>query len=1167
MKDPPNSTRQINENHITIEQHKLQELCLREISHREKYINSKVLGNPYPSYTDQTIYRKTGERIDIISDTNSYTEEIIIKLPSMNSVLYPVCSMEMSYHLSNFLSHKGIDWEPFGFERKIELQRIEGTAFFHQLRKLNLTHAWKEIYTNTNLFCDAHGVPYKKRKNLYLREIEMISLHIHDCLPHNYAEQGIWTGDASLSNYYIFFSPYDPLPIARKKWKDFIGDDYEYFWKSFISNDFECLNDEDYVKLDDLFQIIKFINPEGIRLFLKKNEFHRKTIFIKRKAKNARHWVLSRHKAYYAWIIFGWRVLPHSTPSYNSSENPDFPIPSRWVPKSLSYQDFINKDLYKIYKRNDYLQHHTFYSKKFTNLQEKKSLITKNDYNQEYEFYNSIQRMKIPSSYITYFSNPSQKEKSEIFFFNIITRHNQLHKKEIEHSNKLQKSRTDILKSTGILPPKNFKETWPIDWLVFYDYYSRKPRDNNFTYSKLIVTASYWRNKNSRTGFPLLEINREKGQTVSPSPPTKINYIQTIYSNFSTTPTTTKYVIINDDFKVRQPYFLDEYEKGSYQYYATEAITSSTQEFSTEFDTEFELYNFINLYFIETEDFYSTQLRAYKDQCLQDNAEIFLSVSDFPISNYEMELRKTRNLDSSDTYARRVYHVSDSSTESRTNNFRTQKNLSRTCTYHRPRTNIKNNLSGSSENTYVYSIEENSDPMYESFFSPTENDSDSYLPEDYDVPMLSNATQRSSELSFVHCSSPFNNVDDRISNDKFLIKKVPSQNSDNPSEPPHIFLTTNQSSAFTNFDPVPDRDLRTYQKRSFSCSDISTFRNSEWDSIGIDNISVSKSMPSICTDNDFQYVSKSSNLFSTYDFALSTTHTTEKAENNLNDGTIVTDMSTSTNPTSTKNNKDSNNNNTYESLSNYNTELLSTNSSSIAPTSEINRSLIDLTKNVRRNMRTAKNEFDKLFIGNSEHTESGTSTSPPRKIPIKENTDGKIPDTPSGKINFSNPIHTNTSVLNCNEDDQNDMSIFTKSTRHNQIVSLLTEIDDTNINEVSPSKSILMHEKDESELQNITADEDGDEEPFSISNKSCTIIHSLDDPSPPDPSDNSTSSSSDMFSDSSSDSSIMSKSNSSSSNDLLKKENNNFKKNRRPLSDKKLCNQTLNMIKFWAQST
>ena len=88
---------------------------MREISHREKYINSKVLGNPYPSYTDQTIFRKTGERIDIISDTNSYTNEINKKLPTMDSVLFPVCSMEMSYYFSNFLSCRGIDWEPFGY--------------------------------------------------------------------------------------------------------------------------------------------------------------------------------------------------------------------------------------------------------------------------------------------------------------------------------------------------------------------------------------------------------------------------------------------------------------------------------------------------------------------------------------------------------------------------------------------------------------------------------------------------------------------------------------------------------------------------------------------------------------------------------------------------------------------------------------------------------------------------------------------------------------------------------------------------------------------------------------------------------------------------------------------------------------------------------------------
>ena len=59
--DSLNSVRRINDNNITMEQHKIQELCLREISHREKYINSKVIGNPYPKYTDQTIY--TGKQV------------------------------------------------------------------------------------------------------------------------------------------------------------------------------------------------------------------------------------------------------------------------------------------------------------------------------------------------------------------------------------------------------------------------------------------------------------------------------------------------------------------------------------------------------------------------------------------------------------------------------------------------------------------------------------------------------------------------------------------------------------------------------------------------------------------------------------------------------------------------------------------------------------------------------------------------------------------------------------------------------------------------------------------------------------------------------------------------------------------------------------------------
>ncbi len=123
----------------------------------------------------------------------------------------------------------------------------------------------------------------------------------------------------------------------------------------------------------------------------------------------------------------------------------------------------------------------------------------------------------------------------------------------------------NILQSSGTLPPKRFQKTLPVGWLAFHNYYSRKPRDNDFSSDILIVTASYWRNIKSRIVLPLLEHNCEKDHSVSPSPPTKSYYVQTVHSNFSTTASTTEYVAINNGIKVWQPYFIDDYEKGSYK--------------------------------------------------------------------------------------------------------------------------------------------------------------------------------------------------------------------------------------------------------------------------------------------------------------------------------------------------------------------------------------------------------------------------------------------------------------------------------------------------------------------------------------------------------------------------------------------------------------------------
>ena len=73
----------------------------------------------------------------------------------------------------------------------------------------------------------------------------------------------------------------------------------------------------------------------------------------------------------------------------------------------------------------------------------------------------------------------------------------------------------------------------------------------------------------------------------------------------------------------------------------------------------------------------------------------------------------------------------------------------------------------------------------------------------------------------------------------------------------------------------------------------------------------------MCTDKYVWYTLKLSNTLSMYNFTLSTIHTTDEAENN---GTVVTNLSVTTDSTSIKNNKDSNNNNTYESLRNSNTD-------------------------------------------------------------------------------------------------------------------------------------------------------------------------------------------------------------------------------------------------------
>ena len=99
---------------------------------------------------------------------------------------------------------------------------------------------------------------------------------------------------------------------------------------------------------------------------------------IRIKAIDRQHYVQSRHSAYYAWIIYGWRPLHPDLPSYNSSHFLSQPELSWWIPRRFTRDKFISKDLYIVRKKisNDqekviFLQH------PISHTQEKKWLLIK----------------------------------------------------------------------------------------------------------------------------------------------------------------------------------------------------------------------------------------------------------------------------------------------------------------------------------------------------------------------------------------------------------------------------------------------------------------------------------------------------------------------------------------------------------------------------------------------------------------------------------------------------------------------------------------------------------------------------------------------------------------------------------------------------------------------
>ena len=76
------------------------------------------------------------------------------------------------------------------------------------------------------------------------------------------------------------------------------------------------------VKLHDIYEIVYFINPEGIRVILENDDTNSLVNYIYQRFLKVKDWAITRHYSYYSWIIYGWKQIPSHFPSFNSSSDP-----------------------------------------------------------------------------------------------------------------------------------------------------------------------------------------------------------------------------------------------------------------------------------------------------------------------------------------------------------------------------------------------------------------------------------------------------------------------------------------------------------------------------------------------------------------------------------------------------------------------------------------------------------------------------------------------------------------------------------------------------------------------------------------------------------------------------------------------------------------------------
>jgi len=667
-----------------------QETQLKLHQHKLHQYNNDVIRRNLNRMTYETNYKKSETNHSTDQMRNAHQDILLLKdykkkikqsLPNWKTILHPVSSQELFYQEKAITTIKTIDWSPFGPERKKELRRIENSLFYHQMKKNGYAHAWKEAYTRTNNQCNALGIPYKNRMKLYQKEIEYLSLMLHDVLPENYHNEGIYPNDISVSHHHLFFSPDDSINIARKKWYDYLDNDYAFFWDVYSNKlDISNLSIYDITKLNDLNEIIWFINPTGMQYLTETPEIYDTMKSIHRRAKSVENWVHSRHKSYYTWSMFGWRQLPQGYPSYDSAMSLKPIELSCWVPKCFNLDKYMSKDLYFVEKKLTGEEPTWRYKyRPLITEREKERYISPFTFYPKFELYNGVKYGEMIPNYTTYFSSKKIKNKREIFIKLSHMKHRQLYEEAMKS---LHNFSTENTKPTP-------EEKITTDWLLYYDSYTRSYRDPRFTYGKQVFSARYWQDSIMKSEDYPMSFSRTFNGNLTVPEQFQISQVFSTYTTFNVPPDDFDFITVQNFGTIQKVYKLDPYfptnHNPKYTYLHTKNSNKNPQDkFSSELPTDSSLYlKFSNIYYEGSTDMYkdSTQeklLNKPSTYVLQDDMNVdCMREEGQKLSGTDSTTEENKNYYSTSNTYEKCPTVQDRENERRTEHVENSANVSK----------------------------------------------------------------------------------------------------------------------------------------------------------------------------------------------------------------------------------------------------------------------------------------------------------------------------------------------------------------------------------------------------------------------------------------------------------------------------------------------------------